>query len=221
MNSFQISILLLSLALIVMTGFYFLFLKGSNDDYDDKEEDKKEDKDKEKESIKRAKPIKNKKRTKEVKKSTKEEEEDYSEEQEQEPEPKPRIVESAPDVNNKKMCFYTNVYEMCNTKCGAGKRFRKQVEYTQDMDVRSHGVIPADLTLHECKVNNNRESIPCEGTNCSDEFTYGKFLENNPDIPSSDQMTKYCEFIDANDACTDPNVRNVGSCRETCIVKWR
>jgi hypothetical protein len=217
------------LAVIVMTSVYFLFLKGgSNEDEkkEEKEKEKKKEKEKEKEKEKDSK--KRKKRTKEVKKPAKEEEEETNEEaneeeqeQEQEVVVKAQVVESAPDVNNKKMCFYTNVYEMCNTKCGPGKRFRKQVEYTQDMNVSHHGIDPADLTLHVCEVDNDRESMPCEGTNCSDEFTYGKFIENNPGIPSSDQMTKYCEFIDANDACTDPNVRGTGSCRETCISKWR
>ena len=184
MDSFQISILLFSLAVIVMTGVYFLFLRGGSN------EGKEEEKDKEKEK-------------------------------EQEVVVKPQVVESAPDVNNKKMCFYTNVYELCNTKCGPGKSFRNQVEYTEDMNVSSYGVNPADLTLHVCKVPNDRESMACEGTNCSDEFTYGKFIEKNPDIPSNDRMTKYCEFIDTNDACNDPNVRNLNACRETCIAKWR
>lgn len=133
-----------------------------------------------------------------------------------------QLVDSAPDVsNNKKMCFYTNVYEMCNTKCGDGKRFRKQIEYTQDMNINSYGIDPDDLTLHECQFANNREFIKCTGTNCSDEFTYNTFKEQNPDIPSSDMMTKYCEFIDENDACTDPNVMTTGACRETCSAKWR
>lgn len=141
-------------------------------------------------------------------------------ESEREPIVVPVSEEDAPVVN-KQMCFYTNVYEICDTQCGAGKRFRKQVTHTPEMNVRSYGIKPDDLVLHVCKEDNAREFRPCEGTNCSDEFTFSKFKENNPDIPVSDRMTQYCEFIDANDACNDPNVRNIGACRDKCITKWR
>ena len=141
-------------------------------------------------------------------------------ESEREPVVVPVSEEDAPVVN-KQMCFYTNVYEICDTQCGAGKRFRKQVTHTPEMNVRSYGIKPDDLVLHVCKEDNAREFRPCEGTNCSDEFTFSKFKENNPDIPVSDRMTQYCEFIDANDACNDPNVRNIGACRDKCITKWR
>ena len=151
-----------------------------------------------------------------------EDESDQSAEDESEREPVvvPVSEEDAPVVN-KQMCFYTNVYEICDTQCGAGKRFRKQVTHTPEMNVRSYGIKPDDLVLHVCKEDNAREFRPCEGTNCSDEFTFSKFKENNPDIPVSDRMTQYCEFIDANDACNDPNVRNIGACRDKCITKWR
>jgi hypothetical protein len=141
-------------------------------------------------------------------------------ESEREPVVVPVSEEDTPVVN-KQMCFYTNVYEICDTQCGAGKRFRKQVTHTPEMNVRSYGIKPDDLVLHVCKEDNAREFRPCEGTNCSDEFTFSKFKENNPDIPVSDRMTQYCEFIDANDACNDPNVRNIGACRDKCITKWR
>jgi hypothetical protein len=131
------------------------------------------------------------------------------------------VSEEDTPVVSKQMCFYTNVYEICDTQCGAGKRFRKQVTHTPEMNVRSYGINPDDLVLHVCKEDNAREFRPCEGTNCSDEFTFSKFKENNPDIPVSDRMTKYCEFVDANDACNDPNVRNIGACRDKCITKWR
>ena len=151
-----------------------------------------------------------------------EDESDQSAEDESEREPVvvPVSEEDTPVVN-KQMCFYTNVYEICDTQCGAGKRFRKQVTHTPEMNVRSYGIKPDDLVLHVCKEDNAREFRPCEGTNCSDEFTFSKFKENNPDIPVSDRMTQYCEFIDANDACNDPNVRNIGACRDKCITKWR
>ena len=111
-------------------------------------------------------------------------------ESEREPVVVPVSEEDTPVVN-KQMCFYTNVYEICDTQCGAGKRFRKQVTHTPEMNVRSYGIKPDDLVLHVCKEDNAREFRPCEGTNCSDEFTFSKFKENNPDIPVSDRMTQY------------------------------
>ena len=49
MDSFQISILLFSLAVIVMTGVYFLFLRGGSNEGKEEEKDKEKEKEEEKE----------------------------------------------------------------------------------------------------------------------------------------------------------------------------
>jgi hypothetical protein len=235
MDLFKIGVLILFSIMVVMTGVYLFFFKDKPDEKVDVDTNKKKKKGSKKVTFDED-PVEDPDSEEDPVEDPDSEEDPV---EEQDPpvekqddsqkdiipliEKEPEEVESAdiPTTTTRKMCFYTNVYEMCNAKCGQGKRFRSQVEYKEGMNTRSYGIHPDDLQLHVCKAPDQREYEECTGTNCSDTYTVQTFKDNNPDVPADQIQTKYCEFIIENDACNDPNVRGTGSCRTECWEKWR
>jgi hypothetical protein len=140
-------------------------------------------------------------------------EEEEPEEEEEEPVPAP-VEEPIVVPTQRNLCVYLNSWGSCNTLCGTGEQFRRQVRYNEGDDISAmHGLDPNVVTPHECVPDDLRESRSCTGFTCGDTtYTWNTYIANNPDKSFND----YCAWIVESDACEDPVFKRQSVCKTQC-----